>query len=125
MWIETTKDSCELTGYYKSGVKSKTTYPLYGSHDIHGHTLGWVVSYQKHNSTCAWSGQVFLDCHGRVCIHTTWLLTSQTDESHIWLSTNIGTDLFTPVTKEGDSVEVSACPKVCNIPAHVLAKEKI
>ena len=40
MWIETTKESCELRGRYKSGVGTDYSYPLYGSYEKDGHTMG-------------------------------------------------------------------------------------
>ena len=117
-------ENCELKGTYKSGVGTTFSYPLIGSYDYDGQALGWAVSYQQSNSTCTWSGQAFENDEGCVCIHTTWLLASKTSMSDIWMSTNIGTDVFRPIC-EGDSMTVSACPKMCNIPGHVLEKEKL
>ncbi|KAI6650297.1 Tamavidin 2 [Oopsacas minuta] len=118
------KENGFLKGVYKSGVGTVYTYPLTGSYDRDGQALGWVVSYQKANSTCAWSGQIFENSNGKVCIHTTWLLTSQTAVGDIWGSTNVGVDVFTRISSEDDPVEACTAPKHCNIPAHVLKSEK-
>ena len=114
-----------IRGTYLTGVGTccEEKYPLFGAYDKDGQALGWVVSYQAYNSTCAWSGQAF-DQEGKTCIHTTWLLTQTTDIGDIWQSTNIGVDVFIPDDGTCDNIHVGGVPRQSNIPKRLLDKQK-
>ena len=91
-----------FTGQYNSAVgEAEKFYSLVGRYDTASDspTLGWTVSYQNQyenaHSTCTWSGQH--QCvSGTPTLLTTWLLTSQTEPSDNWKSTDVGFDVFTP-----------------------------
>lgn len=95
-----------LQGQYNSAVgDAKDFYNLTGRFDISppsgtGVSVGWVVTYRNRllnaHSTATWSGQYFSgDDGGDERILTQWLLTSSTNQSSVWSSTNIGHDEFT------------------------------
>ena len=96
-----------FTGQYYSTVgEAEKFYILVGRYDTGSATptLGWTVSYHNQyenaHSTCTWSGQY--QCRsGTQTLSTTWLLTSQTEPSDNWKSTNVGFDVFTPSPQKG------------------------
>lgn len=104
-------ESGGLSGKYNSAVgKAEDFYVLTGRFDVSppsnkGVSVGWVVTFRNSklnaHSTSTWSGQYF-DGDERILTH--WLLTSSTDSSSVWNSTNIGHDTFT--RKEPSAAEI-------------------
>jgi hypothetical protein len=96
-------DNGGLTGQYNSAVgTAEDFYLLTGRFDAYplsdkGVSVGWVVTWRNSklnaHSTTTWSGQYFDGGDERIV--TQWLLTSNTDSSSVWKSTNVGTDTFT------------------------------
>ena len=87
--------------YYSAVGKAEKFYSLVGRYDTASDspTFGWTVSYQNQyenaHSTATWSGQ-YQCVSGTPTLLTTWLLTSQTEPSDNWKSTNVGVNVFTP-----------------------------
>ena len=135
MHIEDVCDNGSFKGTYGSGVSDATRYPLVGFRDIkptpegqYPNALGWVVSYQGFQSTCAWSGQVYEES-GATKIHTTWLLSQSSEKENFWIATNVGVDVFTrwgdeePPSLKGDAVK-QISPRHSSIPQSVLNKDQ-
>ena len=132
MYIELDGDNGSFKGTYASGVSEATRHPLVGFRDINlkgdqqqPNALGWVVSYQGHQSTCAWSGQVYEE-NGLTKIHTTWNLSQSLGEKYgIWNATNVGVDAFTRCgDEEPDCIKIEhISPRhSSSIPQSVLKK---
>ena len=103
-----------LSGTYNSAVgKAVGEYFLVGRFDTAQiGTIGWTVSYQNKflnaHSVCSWSGQIQFDPRtSNYTILTTWLLTTKSNPSDNWESTNIGQDVFSPLKPSPEVVEAA------------------
>ena len=113
-----------IRGTYNSGVGTlyQKSYPLHGTYDKYGEAVGWTVSFQSSDSTCAWAGRAFMH-NEQLRIQTTWLL-SETLEK-LWFSTHVGADLFNPANSlASKQISTDGVLRQSNTPKKLLEKQK-
>ncbi|NXM30254.1 AVID protein, partial [Oxyruncus cristatus] len=93
-----------LAGLYNTSVADNSSKihqsPLLGfqklTNPIHQPTFGFTVNWTFSDSITVFTGQCFVDKHGKEVLKTTWLLRLHVNNiEDDWKATRIGTNVFT------------------------------
>ncbi|XP_027565110.1 avidin-like, partial [Neopelma chrysocephalum] len=95
-----------FSGFYHTAVTATNKQilgsPLQGAQQHPGAkrhpTFGFTMHWQFSDSTTAFVGQCFVDCHGKERLEATWLLWEEVPSHRdTWKATRAGTSIFTHI----------------------------